>query len=97
MTTEKAQSGHRDETKDRAEDAAKGVMERATETVRSATSQATDFADRALEQGREVGARAQNAPVAMREALDTSLKQQPMATLAVVAALGFVLGALWKS
>jgi ElaB/YqjD/DUF883 family membrane-anchored ribosome-binding protein len=97
MATEKAQSSYRHETKDKDEDAAEGLLERAAETVRSTTSQATDLADRALAQSREVGAMAQNAPVAVREALDTSLKQQPMATLALVAALGFVLGALWKS
>ena len=30
-------------------------------------------------------------------AVDKSVKDQPMATLAVAAVLGFVLGALWKS
>jgi hypothetical protein len=30
-------------------------------------------------------------------AVDRSLRQQPMATLAAAAMLGFVLGALWKS
>jgi hypothetical protein len=49
------------------------------------------------EQTRDVAARAQRAPGAMREAVDSSLKQQPMMTLAAVGALGFVLGALWKS
>ncbi len=33
----------------------------------------------------------------MKGAIDTSIKDQPMATLAIVGALGFVLGALWKS
>lgn len=37
------------------------------------------------------------APGAMRNAVDTSLKQQPIATLAIAGALGFLLGALWKS
>ena len=61
------------------------------------TRQASDFAERAMEQGREMSAMAQNAPGAMREAVDTSLKQQPMVTLAVAGALSFLLGALWKS
>jgi ElaB/YqjD/DUF883 family membrane-anchored ribosome-binding protein len=30
-------------------------------------------------------------------ALDKSVNEQPMATLAMAAILGFVLGALWKS
>lgn len=96
MTTQNPQN-YRDEAKRKSDDMGEGIVERATETVRSAADQASDLADRALEQGREVGAMAQNAPAAMREAVDISLKQQPMATLAVAAALGFVLGALWKS
>lgn len=96
MATQNPQN-YRDETKRKSDDAGEGIIERATETVRSAADQASDLADRALEQGREVGAMAQNVPAAMRDAVNTSLKQQPMATLAVAAALGFVLGALWKS
>jgi len=30
-------------------------------------------------------------------ALDKSVSEQPMATLAMAAVLGFILGALWKS
>ena len=33
----------------------------------------------------------------MKGAIDTSVKDQPMATLAMAAALGFLIGALWKS
>ena len=33
----------------------------------------------------------------VKGAVDKSIKDQPMATLAVAAAAGFVLGALWKS
>jgi len=33
----------------------------------------------------------------LKGALDTSLKDQPMATLAFAAVVGFVLGAIWKS
>jgi ElaB/YqjD/DUF883 family membrane-anchored ribosome-binding protein len=33
----------------------------------------------------------------VKGAIDKSIKDQPMATLAVAAVLGFVLGALWKS
>lgn len=80
-----------------APDKAEGLVDKATEAVRSVADQAGDLADRAIEQGREVGAMAQKAPGAMRDALGTSLKQQPMATLAIAGALGFLLGALWRS
>jgi ElaB/YqjD/DUF883 family membrane-anchored ribosome-binding protein len=33
----------------------------------------------------------------VKGAVDKSIKDQPMATLAAAAAVGFVLGALWKS
>jgi ElaB/YqjD/DUF883 family membrane-anchored ribosome-binding protein len=32
----------------------------------------------------------------LRSAVDKSVREQPMATLALVAVAGFVLGALWK-
>jgi ElaB/YqjD/DUF883 family membrane-anchored ribosome-binding protein len=49
------------------------------------------------ERGREVGEDVQAVAGNIKSAVDTSVKEQPMATLAVVAALGFVMGALWKS
>lgn len=49
------------------------------------------------EQGREVGENVQQVAGNLKTAVHTSVKDQPMATLAVAAALGFVLGALWKS
>jgi ElaB/YqjD/DUF883 family membrane-anchored ribosome-binding protein len=76
---------------------AEGLVDKAAEAVRGVADQASDLADRAVEQGREVGAMAQRAPGAMKAAVDDSLKQQPMATLAVAGVLGFLLGALWKS
>ena len=33
----------------------------------------------------------------IKHAVDKSVKDQPMATLAIAAALGFLLGAVWKS
>jgi ElaB/YqjD/DUF883 family membrane-anchored ribosome-binding protein len=33
----------------------------------------------------------------LRSAVDSSVKNQPMTTLAIAAAVGFVLGALWKT
>jgi ElaB/YqjD/DUF883 family membrane-anchored ribosome-binding protein len=83
--------------KGKVHDKAEGLVDRAAKAARGVADQASDLTDRAVEHGREVGEMAHNAPGAMRDALDTSLKQQPMATLAVTGALGFVLGALWKS
>ena len=49
------------------------------------------------ERGKEVGEDVQRVAGNLKSAVDTSVKDQPMATLAMAAALGFVLGALWKS
>lgn len=84
-------------TQDKVSDQAEGWVDKADETVRGAADKASDLADRAVDQGREVGAMVQKAPAAMRDALDTSLKQQPMATLAIASVIGFLLGAVWKS
>ena len=74
-----------------------GLVDKATGAVRAAADQASDVVDRAVEQGRKVGVMAQKAPQATRDALDMSLRQQPTATLAIAGAVGFLLGALWKS
>ena len=55
------------------------------------------MANRVAEQGREVGARLQEVTGNFKGALDKSIKDQPMATLAGAAIVGFVLGAIWKS
>ena len=46
---------------------------------------------------REVSSDVQAVAGNIKSAVDTSVKDKPMATLAVAAVLGFVMGALWKS
>ena len=69
--------------------------EKATDQLRKVADRAEGLASDAIDQLRETGA----GEVAgnLKGAVDKSVKNQPMATLAIVAALGFVLGALWKS
>jgi ElaB/YqjD/DUF883 family membrane-anchored ribosome-binding protein len=83
----------RSDLRDKTADQVRKVADRAEDLVTSATQQARRVADRAGEVTEQVGAVATN----VKGAIDRSLKQQPMATLAVAAMLGFVLGALWKS
>ena len=49
------------------------------------------------DRSREVGGNVQAVAGNLKSAVDASIKDQPMTTLAVVAVLGFVLGAVWKS
>ncbi|NJO23817.1 MAG: hypothetical protein HC868_13930 [Sphingomonadales bacterium] len=47
--------------------------------------------------GREVSHDVGQVAGRFKGAVDKSVKEQPMTTLALAAVLGFVLGALWKS
>jgi ElaB/YqjD/DUF883 family membrane-anchored ribosome-binding protein len=49
------------------------------------------------EHGKEAGDRVQEVAGNLKGAVEKSVSTQPMATLAVAAAIGFVVGALWKS
>jgi len=87
-----------------ASDLAEQVVDKAAEYAGKAGEQferAVEGADAtirsAAEHGREAGERVQQVAGNLKTAVDKSVKDQPMATLAVAAALGFVLGALWKS
>jgi ElaB/YqjD/DUF883 family membrane-anchored ribosome-binding protein len=69
----------------------------ATDQLSKAADQAENVASRVADQGRVAGQRMQEVAGNLKGALDKSVKDQPMATLAGAAIIGFVLGALWKS
>lgn len=86
----------------------RGAGERGGRTADELAEQATDFAERAGEeiqrvaknvtdQGREASEQFQEVAHNFKSAVDKSVKDQPLTTLAVAAGLGFVIGALWKS
>jgi ElaB/YqjD/DUF883 family membrane-anchored ribosome-binding protein len=85
-----------------------GVVEDAAEKVAEYAGKAGEQFERAIgsadatirsaaDQGREAGERVQEVAGNFKSAVDKSVRDQPMATLVIVGALGFVLGALWKS
>jgi ElaB/YqjD/DUF883 family membrane-anchored ribosome-binding protein len=73
------------------------MADKASDQFRHMADQAEDVANRVAERGREAGERVQEVAGNFKGAVDKSVKDQPMATLAVAAVIGFVLGALWKS
>jgi len=83
--------------KDKATSQFEKLAEKATDNFKTMADQAEDVANRMAEQGREVGERMQQVAGNFKGAVDRSVKDQPMATLAMAALVGFVLGALWKS
>lgn len=75
-----------DDLADKATNLAEKTGERIERTVQ-------DFAERGREATEQVQAVADN----FKTAVDKSVKDQPLTTLAVAAGVGFVIGALWKS
>ena len=49
------------------------------------------------DQGREVSENVQAVANNMKDALEKSMREKPLPTLAMAAAVAFVLGAIWKS
>jgi ElaB/YqjD/DUF883 family membrane-anchored ribosome-binding protein len=66
------------------------------ERMKASEDNEKDVADSIADQARRYGEQAQGAVKQFRPFVQKSLKQQPMATLAGAAAIGFILGALWK-
>ncbi len=65
--------------------------------VKAATERVEGIAGSAVMQGREAAERVEAVAGNLKGAIDKSVKDQPMATLALAAAFAFVLGAIWKS
>jgi ElaB/YqjD/DUF883 family membrane-anchored ribosome-binding protein len=77
---------------DRVQNAADAAADKAAEVA----ANAQELATKAMEQAREYTEQAQEAVKNFKPFVEKSMKEQPMATLAVAAAVGLVLGALWK-
>ena len=78
---------------DTASDLADKANQQLGKVVETAETTVRTIADR----GSEAGERVQEVAGNLKGAVDKSVKDQPMATLVVAAAMGFLLGALWKS
>ena len=72
------------------------MADTATDKVKDVAESAQDMAGKVADQAREYGEKAQDAAMQVKPFVEKSLREQPMATLAGAAVLGFVLGALWK-
>jgi ElaB/YqjD/DUF883 family membrane-anchored ribosome-binding protein len=72
------------------------IADTATDKVKDVAESAQDMAGKVANQARVYGEQAQDAAKQIKPFVEKSLREQPMATLAGVAVLGFVLGALWK-
>jgi ElaB/YqjD/DUF883 family membrane-anchored ribosome-binding protein len=77
-------------------DRVQNVADAAADKVADVAANAQELAGRVVEQAREYTEQAQEAAKNFKPFVEKSMKEQPMATLAVAAAVGLVLGALWK-
>jgi ElaB/YqjD/DUF883 family membrane-anchored ribosome-binding protein len=86
-----SQYGGRSDLSDKATD----LKDQATGQIKKVAGQVEEYASDAMDKLRDTGA----GEVAgnLKGAVDKSVKDQPMATLALAAVLGFVLGAIWKA
>jgi ElaB/YqjD/DUF883 family membrane-anchored ribosome-binding protein len=99
MTQQKAghtPQGYGQTTAENAKDRLRDMAETTADKVKDAADSAQDMAGKVADQAREYGAQAQEAAKQVKPFVEKSLREQPMATLAGAAVLGFVLGALWK-
>ena len=78
-------------------DAAADLAVKANAKIDQAKSAASDLASDAMKKGREAGQQIDAVAGNLKGAVDKSIAEQPMATLAVAALAGFVIGAIWKS
>jgi ElaB/YqjD/DUF883 family membrane-anchored ribosome-binding protein len=80
-------------TSDYGRNAADDLADKAANLAEKTGEQIERFA----EQGRQATEQVQKVGENFMTAVDKSIKDQPLTTLAVAAGLGFVIGALWKS
>jgi ElaB/YqjD/DUF883 family membrane-anchored ribosome-binding protein len=73
------------------------IKDKASDQFNKVAGQAEDIANRVADQGREMSESMHKVAGNFKGALDTSIREQPIATLVAAAVVGFVLGALWKS
>ncbi len=78
-------------------DIAASLKDKTAEQIDKLTGQVEGAAKAVRDQGREMGEQVQVVADNFKTALDKSVRDQPLTTLALTAAMAFVIGALWKS
>jgi ElaB/YqjD/DUF883 family membrane-anchored ribosome-binding protein len=71
--------------------------DKASDQLNKMAGQAEEAVHRVTDKGREMADGMSEVAGNLKGAVEKSMKDQPMATLAIVAAVGLVLGAIWKA
>lgn len=72
------------------------IADSAAGNLQSTAHQAEEVAKQALERGREAGENLKEVGGNFKNAIQKSVESQPLTTLVAAAAVGFILGALWR-
>lgn len=72
-------------------------LDKTRDATSSLSNRMEEAAQSLAEQGREVGESMQYMAENVRGSVEKSVRDQPMTTLLGAVAIGFVIGALWKS
>lgn len=78
-------------------DTASQLRDAAADQIEKVAGKIEGAARVVADQGREVSDQVQIVAGNFKQAVDRSIREQPLTTLAMTAAFAFVLGALWKS
>ena len=89
-------SGYAPGSSESVQDRMRDMADKAGEKLQDASANAQELAGNIAEQARRYGEKAQQAAQEFKPFVEKSMKEQPMSTLAAAAAIGFVLGAIWK-
>jgi uncharacterized protein YjbJ (UPF0337 family) len=80
-----------------AKDRARDEVDRWAQSLETQTQTLNRVSSQVSQQGREVREGIAGVTDNLQSAINKSLRDQPMATVAMAAIVGFVLGAIWKS
>ncbi len=78
-------------------DYARNAADELTERAANLAEKTGEQIERIAEQSRQATEQVQVVAENFKTAVDKSVKDQPLTTLAIAAGIGFVIGALWKS
>jgi ElaB/YqjD/DUF883 family membrane-anchored ribosome-binding protein len=81
---------------DLGKDRLREMADTTTDKFEDVTQSAEVIVNQLAEQAREYGGKAKEVAKSFKPYVENSMKDQPMATLAVASVIGFVLGAIWK-
>jgi ElaB/YqjD/DUF883 family membrane-anchored ribosome-binding protein len=73
------------------------LKDKARSEARKVESELQEAAHSVADQGREVSENVRAVANNLKDALEKSMREKPLTTLAMAAAVAFVLGTIWKS